>query len=359
MPVWKQLLVLILIAAVAAGAYDTYLQYLAPAPETKQGRTGAREVAVEVAQAAERRLPRTVEAVGTTRARQSIEVVPLASGRVIEIAFTPGQHVRAGDVLVRLDDDIERADLTDAEAQLVERDQAVERARRLQQTKSVALATVEQVTAEKAAADAEVERARRRLADRIIRAPFDGVVGLTDTDLGARVDDKTVLTTLDDLSEVEVQFSLPETLFAEIAVGQPVDARGAAFPDRSFRGSVAFIDSRIDTESRAFRTRAVIPNPEGLLPSGMFMSLTLTLSEEDALVVPEEAIVVQAAETFVFVVEDGRASRRTVVTGMRRDGVVAVTSGLAAGETVVTRGLQRVRDGSPVKIAGGEAGSGS
>lgn len=360
MSVWKQFLVLVALALMALGGYEGYRRYLAPPDEAAEGRARGREVAVEVAEASERRLPRTVEAVGTTRARQSIEVVPVTSGNVVEIAFTPGQHVSAGQVLVRLDDDIERANLTDAEAQLVERDQAVERAARLQQSNSVALATVEQVTAAKAAADAEVERARRKLADRAIRAPFDGVVGLSDIDLGARVDDETVLTTLDDLSEVEVQFSLPETLFAEIAPGQPIDARSAAFPERIFNGRVAHIDTRIDPVSRAFKVRAVIPNPEGILPSGMFMSLTLTLSESDALVVPEEAIVVQAAETFVFVVEDGRAARRTVATGQRRDGVVAVTDGLAAGETVLVRGLQRVRDGSAVKIVGGaKTGDGS
>jgi membrane fusion protein (multidrug efflux system) len=351
MAVWKQFFVLLVIAALGAGGYKAYLKYMPP-PETGSAKGGAREIAVEVAEAEIRALKRTVEAVGTTRARQSIQIVPLASGRVVDIAFTPGQHVDAGAVLVRLDDDIELADLAEAEAKLVEQRQAVERAVQLQRTNAVSMAILEQVTAAKAAADAEVFRAKRRLDDRVIRAPFTGVVGLTDTSLGARVDDATVLTTLDDISEVEVQFSLPETLFAEIAPGQPVSARSAAFTGRDFAGSVGSIDTRIDPVSRAFKVRAVIPNPEGVLPSGMFMSLTLTLSEAEALMVPEEAIVVQAAETYVFVVEDGRASRRTVVTGQRRDGAVAVLSGLEPGETVLVRGLQRVRDGSPVKIVG-------
>jgi membrane fusion protein (multidrug efflux system) len=274
---------------------------------------------------------------------------------VIEIAFAPGQQVEAGELLVRLDDDIERADLTEAEAKRVEQQQAVERVSQLQRTNAAAMATLEQVTAAKAAADAEVDRARRRLADRVIRAPFAGVVGLTDIDLGARVDNETVLTTLDDISEVEIQFSLPETLFAEIAPGQPISARSAAFAERTFAGSVGSIDTRIDPVGRAFKVRAVIPNPEGVLPSGMFMSLTLTLSEAQALMVPEAAIVVQAAETYVFVAENGRATRRIVVTGQRRDGAVAVVSGLDAGEVVLVRGLQRVRDGAPIKIVGGAA----
>lgn len=340
-----------LLGIVGAGGYEAYRTHFAPEPEAAAS-SGKREIPIEVSLVERRRLSRTVEAVGSTRARQSIEIVPLASGRVEEIAFTPGENVATGQVLVRLDDDIERANFAEAEALLIEKDQAIERTRRLQRTNAVALAALEQVTAERAAAEAAVERARRRLADRVIRAPFSGVVGLTDVDLGARVDDETVLTTLDDLSEVEVEFSLPETLFAEIAPAQLVAARSAAFPGRAFEGRVVAIGSRVDPVSRSFRVRAVVPNPEGVLPSGMFMSLTLTLAEAEALVVLEEAVLVQAADTFVFVVEDGRVVRRKIVTGQRQDGRIAVVQGLVGGETVVTRGLQRVRDGAPVKILG-------
>ncbi|MCL5778403.1 efflux RND transporter periplasmic adaptor subunit [Limibaculum sp. FT325] len=359
-------MVLGLLAAIGFGGYEGYRAHFAPHAGANGSDGKPRQIVVEVAPAEMRTMRRGVEAVGSTRARQSIEIVPLASGRVEEIAFAPGQPVEAGAVLIRLDDDIERANLAEAEALLIEKDQAVERTQRLQRTNAVALATLEQVIAERAAAEAAVDRARRRLADRVIRAPFAGVVGLTDIDLGARVDDEVVLTTLDDLTEVEVEFSLPETLFAEIAPGQPIEAASAAFPGRSFVGRVATIGSRVDPVSRAFRVRAVIPNPEGVLPSGMFMSLTLTLSEAEALVVPEEAIVVQAAQVYVFVVQDGQARRRAVTTGQRQGGRIAVTEGLAPGELVVVRGLQRVRDGSAVRIAGedddatarGPAGSG-
>lgn len=354
MALWKQLLVLVAMAGLAIGGWEGYRRHLAPPPSAEaKGGGGGREIAVETAVAVHETLPLVVEAVGTTRARQSIEVVPLVSGRVVEMLFAPGQRIEAGDVLVRLDDDIERANLTEAEALLAEQTQAIERARRLQQTNAIAMASLEQVISARAAAEAAVDRARRRLADREIRAPFAGVAGFTDTDIGARVDDETVITTLDDLSEVEVEFSLPETLFAQIAAGQPVDARAAAFPDRQFAGQVASVDSRIDPVGRSFRVRAVIPNREGVLPSGMFMFLALTLSETTEVVVPEEAIIVQAAQTYVYAVEGDRAVRRPVVTGLRRDGKVAVTSGIEPGETVVVRGTQRLRDGAKVRVLGG------
>ncbi len=349
MRVWKQLLVLILLGALGTAGYWAYGTYVEP-PRVEVKASGPRTITVETAPAERRRLAETVEAVGTTRASRSVEIVPLAAGRVVAVNFQPGQRVVTGDVLVRLDDDIEQANLTEAEALLVEQRQAVERVRKLQKTNAVAVAQLEQATAEFAAAGAALERARRRLADREIRAPFDGIVGLTDLDPGARVEEGTVITTLDDLSEVEVEFSLPETLFASLHADQPITAGSAAFPGRSFEGKVSAIGTRIDPVSRSFRVRAVIPNPEGALPAGMFMFLTLTLSESDAIVVPEEAVIAQAADTYVYVVEGDKAARRAVTTGQRQDGVIAILDGVAEGDAVVIRGTQRLRDGSLVKV---------
>ncbi len=352
MAVWKQFLMLLLLAGLGAGGYEGYRRHVPPKSGTAETKSGTADSPVEVAVAEMVSLPRTVEAVGTTRARKSIEVVPLASGRVVEVAIRPGQLVRAGDVLMRLDDDIERADMVEAQALLVEQQQAVERAEQLQRRNAVSLATLEQATAARAAAEAAVDRARRRLADRIIVAPFDGVVGLTSIDLGARIDDKTVVTTLDDLADVEIEFSLPEMLYSEIVAGQVINARSAAFPDRIFTGAVATIDSRIDPVSRAFRVRAIVPNREGVLPSGMFMFLTLILSEAQFVVVPEEAVMYQEGETYVFAMDGAVARRRPVHPGPRRAGLIAIRAGVEPGEQIVIRGMQRLRDGAPVRVVG-------
>ena len=237
-----------------------------------------------------------------------------------------------------------------AEARSTEQEQALSRARQLRETNAISQATLEDTIARLAEAGAQLDRARRRLDDRTIKAPFAGVVGLTEIDPGARVSEGDIITRLDDLSEVIVEFALPETLFAQVRTGLGVTATSAAFPERTFEGRIEAVDSRIDPVSRAFRTRAVIPNRDSVLPAGMFMSLTLTLSEAEALVVPEAAIIFQAAETYVFTVTDDIATRVPVKTGQRRGGYVAIEGGLDEGTGVVVRGLQRVRDGGAVTV---------
>ncbi len=349
MAIWKQLLILSVLAGISYGGYEAYLIY-SPQEVAASERRAERPVTVELAVAEIRTMEETIEAVGTTRAARSVEIVPEADGRVVELSIIPGAQVTKGTVLVRLDDAIERADLAEAEARVTEQQQTLQRMQQLRSTNAVSQASVEEVTARLAEAEAQLDRAKQRLLNRTISAPFDGVAGLSDIDLGARVNEGDRITRLDDLAQVEVEFSLPETLFARISKDLPISARSAAFSDRVFVGAVASVDSRIDPVSRSFRTRAVIPNPDRTLPAGMFMSLTLTLSRRDALVVPEEAVIFQAAETYVFTIEDGTAKLTRVRTSARRDGYIVVEEGITEGEPIVIKGLQRVRDGRKVEV---------
>ena len=343
-----QAVLVLLVAAVLGGGYFAWQRYGAGEVASGPGAAPA-AIPVVLAVAEQRQTSRRVEAVGTTLSRRAIEVVSLASGRVMAVEFEPGQFVKAGDVLVRLDDDIERADLAEAEATLQESVLAMQRAQALRQKSAIPEATVDQMVAAEASARAELDRARRRLADRTVRAAFDGVVGLRQIDAGARVDEDTVLTTLDDRSEMEIEFSIPETLYGRIAIGQPVEATAVAFPGRSFEGLVATIDSRIDATARAFKVRAVLPNPDMSLPAGMFVHLAVVLDSRMAVMVPEEAVIVQGARTFVFLAVDGKAVERDVAIGNRELGAIEITSGVGAGERVVVRGTQRLRDGTPIR----------
>lgn len=361
MSIWKQLLVLAALAALAYGGYEGYNRYLVPAQnaQTDPQKTDDGLPPVEIALAEKRVMRDLVEAVGTTRALQSVDIVPEASGRIEELAFSPGQTVEKGAVLVRLDDAIARADVTEARARLLERERVLNRVNQLRGSNAVAEATLEDAVARLAETRAELDRAEQRLAERVIRAPFGGTVGLAEVDRGARVAAGTFIARLDDLSEVEIEFALPETLFARVATGQLVTARSAAFPEREFSGRIDAVDSRIDPVGRSFRARAVIPNPDGTLPAGMFMSLELTLAETERTVVPEEAIVFQAAETYVFTVADGVAARLTVTTGQRREGYVAIVDGLEPGQPVIVHGLHRVRDGGAIRVLNPEEADGA
>jgi membrane fusion protein (multidrug efflux system) len=291
-----------------------------------------------------------IEAVGTTLARQAVDIVPLTSGRVAEIAFTPGERVEAGAVLVRIDDEAEQAAVAEAEASLREAELALDRATKLRANNTVAQATVDELQAAFVGARARLDAARKQLADRTVKAPFAGVVGIRGVDIGARVDDETVLTTLDDLSEVEIEFSVPEIFFGRVRQGLPVSATSAAFPGRAFSGRIATVDTRIGQVSRAFRVRAVLPNPDLVLPAGMFMHVEVVLEERPAVLIPEEAVTAEADGAFVYVVEEGRARRQTVRLGQRTAGAVEVLDGLEAGQPVVRQGVQRLRDGASVRL---------
>ena len=357
----RQILLLCLVTAVAGGAYWVWETYIAEqggadAAQTDATRTGARRggaQGVEVAKAVMVDFADRIEAVGTTRARQSVEIVPLASGRVAGISFEAGAAIKAGDVMIRLDDDIERADLVEAEAKLARAASTLARTSALRKKKAVSEAALTKAIAERAIAGAAVGRARRKLADRTVTAPFDGRTGLRQIDIGARVDTDTMITTLDDLSEAEIEFSVPEILFGRLGPGAAVQATAAAFPGQIFEGTVKIVDSRVDPVSRAFRVRAGLPNPDGLLPAGMFMYLEAVTGRRKALVVPEESVIAEGAGAFVYVIIDEKAVRRSVALGQRRVGEVEITAGLVEGEIVATAGTQRLRDGKAVRIIGG------
>lgn len=347
----KQVVSAAMVLLAVGGGYAAYDQLNANREQPGAGEErSAPAVSVETAPAEAQDLSSTMEAVGTSLARQSIKLVALASGRVQEIAFESGQRVAAGDVLLKLDDEIERADFAEAEATLNEATLALERAETLQKQNAVSQAALDEARSRKAVAEAELDRATRRLADRTVRAPFDGIVGLRQVDAGARIDDTTVITTLDDLSEIEIEFAVSETLYGSVALGQSVVATAAAYPDRRFEGSVTSIDSRIDQAGRSFKVRASLPNEDLALPAGMYMHVTLELDSRTAVLVPETAIVPEGGKSFVYVVRDGVAEQREVTVGARRPGTVEIAGGVEAGDIVVVSGTQRLRNGAPVTI---------
>jgi membrane fusion protein (multidrug efflux system) len=303
------------------------------------------------------------DAVGTVRAYESITVTVKGSGIVEEISFQEGQKVKLGDVLLRLDSDERRADIEQAKAEsrraAAQRDELklrLDRAMALSRTGAGTGAQVDDLTAqvktlESAMASAEARRkgAEARLEDLIVRAPFAGRLGTRSVSVGAYVSPGARITTLDDLSRVRLDFAVPENVLASLKVGQTVRAVSAAFGQRSFEGKVAIIDPRVDPVTRSVRLTAEFDNPDEALKPGMFLSVALEVTvKNDAVVVPEEAIVGEGLRHLIYVVKDNLVERRVVRIGQRQEGRVEIVDGLRAGETIVVRGVQRVRPGLAV-----------
>lgn len=292
-----------------------------------------------------------VEALGTVRANESVDLTAKVAGRVAAIKFREGQQVHAGDVLIELDSDEARADLAAAQAAASESRSQFKRSQELFQTRVLSEAQLDQLQATVLSNDAKVQAARSRLNDRIISAPFAGRVGLRNVSLGGLVNPGTVITTLDDTSVVKLDFSVPEVFLAQVKTGLQIQARTSAYADRLFTGRVASVDTRVDPVSRAVTVRALIDNKDGSLKPGMFMTVQLVRPEGKALFIPEQAIVPEGEEKYVFTVKDGKASRVAVSTGRRRPGEVEILEGLKPDDVVVIEGTQKVHDGAAVKAA--------
>lgn len=293
-----------------------------------------------------------IEALGTARANESIEIQPRISSLVERIVFEEGQLVEKGALLVELENSEIVAGLALAEASLSESRSLYNRSRSLADTDAISASSLEQLLAQVQVDEAQVEAARARLDNTRIRAPFSGNIGLRRVSPGSFVSNSTVIATLDDVSVIKLDFSVPEVFLPVLAQGMTVAAESLVFPDRVFEGTVASIDTRLDPVTRAVQVRAVIPNSDGLLKPGMFMSVDLKRNRGDKVVAPEQAIVPEGGSQYVFVVADGVAEKRAVELGRRMPGYVIVESGLRAGESVITEGTHKVRDGASVEVPG-------
>jgi membrane fusion protein (multidrug efflux system) len=302
-----------------------------------------------------------LEALGTAKANEAVEITSKVSNLVTAIRFREGEQVRRGAVLVELDSVEARAELAAARASLSEAQSQYQRSQELFATQALSQSQLEQLASALSSSQARVTTAESRLADTVIRAPFDGRTGLRRVSVGTLVSPGAVITTLDDTRIIKLDFSVPETFLSVLTEGLPLTAGSVAYPDREFTGRVTSIDSRVDPTSRSVAVRAEIPNADGLLKPGMFLTVRLTEKRAPALMIPEQALVPEEGRQFVFVVREGKAEKRQVTIGRRKPGSVEITSGLVEGEVVIVEGTQKVRDGGLVRDlrAGTEAPSAS
>ena len=290
-----------------------------------------------------------IEAVGTTRANESVQVTSKASNSITAIRFNEGDTVEQGAVLVQMDDRQSQAALAGAEASLVRSRSQYDRGRDLSARQAMSAADLEQTEAQLKADMARVNAARASVEDTVIRAPFKGRTGFRQVSVGSYVSAGTPITTLDDTSVIKLDFTVPETYLFVLRRGLAVKASTTGLPGRLFAGEVTNIESRVDPITRSITVRAELPNPEGLLRQGMFMTVSLAGQVEPTLLVPEESIVPERGRTYVFVVRNNVVERHEVKTGKRRPGDVEIVEGIAEHDRVVVEGTQNVRDGTQVQ----------
>lgn len=304
----------------------------------------------------------TVRALGTVRARESVTVTAKVSETVEDVHFDSGDVVEAGEPLVTLSGRQQRAALAEAQAAANEAERLYERQADLAEQQLIARATLDTQRATRDAANARVAQIRAQLGDRVIRAPFAGVLGLRQVSPGSLVTPGTAIATLDDTDRVYVDFSVPETSLAYLAEGQQLAATSAAYPGREFTGTVATVDSRIDPATRAVTVRGDFANPNRALRPGMLMQITLIRPEREALLVPEIAVVQVGNTSFVYRTrDDDTVERVNVEIGARRGGLAEVLSGLEPGDRIVVDGTDKLRPGAKIQArpagAGEQAGS--
>ncbi|MGO4170937.1 efflux RND transporter periplasmic adaptor subunit [Bosea sp. TAF32] len=348
----KRFVLLVVVAGLAGGGYYAYRNQRAGTQQAQASAvSGPRAVPVEVASVETMTVNEEVEALGTLAADESVIIASEIAGRVVALGFKEGERVKAGQDLVKLDTAILDAELKQALADLGLARDTNERLRALVQRGSGTQVALDESTARLASSEARVQLAKAKLAQSTIVAPFSGVVGLRSVGIGDYVSVGKPLIVLTSIDPIKVDFRVPEIYLSRVKVGQPVQVRVDAVPDRTFTGQIFAIDPVVDVNGRAIRLRANVPNGDLALKPGLFARLSITVDQrENAMVIPEMAVVPDGVGKMIYVAENGKARRVAVELGKRLPGKVEVVGGLKPGMQIITAGQMRLRDGSTISV---------
>ena len=310
--------------------------------------------------AAEKAIFDEVEALGTLRANESIDLTSTVTEYVTAINFDDNQRVKKGRVLLEMDAAEEEAELAEVVSLLEESQRQVERLKPLVERGAASESAIDEQRREVASAQARALAIQSRISKRRIIAPFDGVVGLRNLSVGALMQPGTLITTLDDDSVMKLDFSVPSVFLSTLKPSLQIESRARAYPERLFKGTIASVDSRIDPVTRAVLARALIDNTNQSLKPGMLMRVTLRKNPRESIVLPEAALVSQGDRAFVYRVlaseEAQKVERRAVTLGVRRKGEAEILDGIEVGDWIVTDGTMKLRPGAPVEVIAEEYG---
>ena len=352
----RSFLFILVLLAIAAGGY----WFLRPGGDATAPAGVVLEspaIPVEVASAATEELILSIPAVGTLRSNESVQVSPEIAGRIVELEATEGAAVAAGDPIATLDQSIYQAQIAEVQARITLSESNFERARELLARQAGTQRALDEAEAQLKADRADLQVAQALLDKTIVRAPFDGVLGLRRVSVGQYVDAGDVIVNLESIDPLKVDFRVPEIYFRQTTVDQAVSVTVDAMGDDPVQGTVYAIDPLVDENGRSLVLRAQIPNDDGKLRPGLFARIELIYDRRpDALMVPEAALVPIGRNSYVYRIENGTAKLVQIEIGQRLRGRIEVTSGLAVGDVIVTAGQLRLYDGATVTIV--ESGGG-
>ena len=294
----------------------------------------------------------TVEMVGTGRAKRSVVLRSETDGKIAKLALAPGKQFVEGDVLVQLASREAVLAVSLAKARLAEAVRSRDRFTKLQRRGNVAAARLDEARTAAEVARLELAQARQRHTTRSIRAPFDGVAGLTEVEVGTLVDTGVAIARYDDRSAIVVEFDLPEALLKRVSLGMPLAVTTPSAASRSFTGMVAAVDNRFDAVSRSIRVRAEVPNPDDQLRPGASFIVRMNFPGKTYARTPELAVQYSRSSLHVWRVADHKVEQVPVRLVRRLDGAVLVDGNLVAGDLVVIEGTQRLRPGVAVQVLG-------
>ena len=344
----KKIVIVLVVIGVLIGAYMLFGQVDKPAGRPRFG--GPIQVTAEPV--ARQPLVKAIEALGTARANESVTLTASLTETVRRVNFEDGNFVEAGTVLVELSNEEEEAQLAEARANLNEARRQLARLEDLGKRGIAATSDVDEARSLAEAADARLNTVIARLDDRLVRAPFSGVLGFREVSPGSLLMAGSAITTLDDVSQIKLDFTVPETILNQMKPGSKIFARSASWGDREFSGTVAAVGSRVDPVTRAVVVRALIPNEDRALRPGMLLTVRVVIEEKQALMLPERIIIQVAGNAFVYVIDSNNvAHKQAVQLGARQAGDVEIVSGVKEGDRIVTQGNIKLRDGAQVTFA--------
>lgn len=342
----------------AGASVLSYLVYAKVADEPQGGFNrfgGGGAPLVEVVPVTLKLIADEVESVGTTVANESVDLTASVSEIVSKVGFQDGDFVEQGRILVELTNTSEASRLAEAQANVDDAKRQMSRLQNLSNSDLVADNEFDQARTNLETANARLEGVLVDMDDRLVRAPFSGFLGFRNVSEGTLLTPGMVITTLDDVSVIKLDFTIPEVYLAQVGVGQEITARSIVYKDQQFKGVINVVGSRIDPVTRGVSIRAQIDNPDLRLRPGMLMTVALALNEERVLVVPERSVIASLGQQFVYTVgAENRVSRVSVGLGRRRDGLVEITDGLQVGDQVISEGVIRVRPGLTVRTGSEE-----